>query len=230
MASNSSHSSMITPLWLGLPFEVVSEFLLCLIGTTSTLLVTVGLMVYWSINRKKSLVTIGITLVRNSASPTKQGYGREDSFEGVWKTLLIKRLLSPEFIDKISNTMFPPRRRHSTKKLILSSKSFSESSERFNDFWIEIREKLIKKSSTKGMNCCLNSSNLGQVRTQWVKLGILEPQQGQHVGHSAITMLRLIYVFTSNLNPHYINWSNNKNHYYFNYNFYLKLLNWYFPL
>ena len=79
-ASNSSHSSKITPCVL-LSFESVSEFLLCLIVTTSTLLTTVGLMEYKSIIAKKSQFTIGITLVRNSASPTTKGYGKEDSLD-----------------------------------------------------------------------------------------------------------------------------------------------------
>ena len=46
MASNSSQSSMITPCELKLSFESVSEFLLWFIVSTSTLLTTVGLMVY----------------------------------------------------------------------------------------------------------------------------------------------------------------------------------------
>jgi len=43
----------------------------------------------------------------------------------------------------------------------------------FNDFSRTIREKLMKKSSTNGMNCSLNSLNLGQDITQYVKLETL---------------------------------------------------------
>ena len=90
--------------------------------------------------------------------------------------------------------------------MILSSKSSSLSSGMFNDFsWI-IREKLIKISSTKGMKCCLNSSNFGHKSIQCVKLGmlLLSPQQGQYVRQFSDTRLLLTYVFTSNLNPHLI--------------------------
>ena len=90
--------------------------------------------------------------------------------------------------------------------MILSSKSSSLSSGMFNDFSWTIREKLIKISSTKGMKCCLNSSNLGHKSIQCVKLGmlLLSPQQGQYVGQFSDTRLLLTYVFTSNLNPHLI--------------------------
>jgi len=45
MTSNSSHSLMITPCGKKLSFKYVSEFLLYLVVSTSTLLITVGLLV-----------------------------------------------------------------------------------------------------------------------------------------------------------------------------------------
>jgi len=64
----------------------------------------------------------------------------------------------------------------------------------FNDFSWTIREKLMKKSSTNGMNCSLNSSNLGQDITQCVKLEtLLVPlQQGQQDGQVSNIVLLLI--------------------------------------
>ena len=37
-----------------------------------------------------------------------------------------------------------------------------------------------------------------------MKLGVPKPQQGQHFGQSGVTNLLLIYILTSNLNPHLI--------------------------
>ena len=71
MTFNSSHLWMITPGGLKLLFEYLSEFLLCIIVLTSTVLTTVGLMVYKLIIVKTSLITISIILVRNSTCPIK---------------------------------------------------------------------------------------------------------------------------------------------------------------
>ena len=60
----------------------------------------------------------------------------------------------------------------------------------------------MKRSSTKLIYWDLKSLNLEQESTQWVKLGIPEPQQGQQEGQSGETLLLLIKMFTSNLNPH----------------------------
>jgi len=40
-------------------------------------------------NIKKPLITISITLVRNSASPTKYEIRKDDSFEGDWNIIYI---------------------------------------------------------------------------------------------------------------------------------------------
>ncbi len=50
----------------------------------------------------------------------------------------------------------------------------------------------------------LNSSKIGHECTQCVKLGTPLPQQGQQDGQSEVTILLLIKVLTSNLNPHLI--------------------------
>jgi len=50
----------------------------------------------------------------------------------------------------------------------------------------------------------LISLNLEHDSTQYVKLGIPLPQQGQQDGQSEETTLLLMRVLTSNLNPHLI--------------------------
>jgi len=54
----------------------------------------------------------------------------------------------------------------------------------FKDFSRKIKEKLIKISSTNGMNCTLNLSYLGQDITQCINLLtlVIPPQQGQQDG------------------------------------------------
>jgi len=58
-----------------------------------------------------------------------------------------------------------------------------------------IKEKLLKILSTNGMNCTLNSSNLGQDITQCVKLGtlLILPQQGQNNKPVLNSIILLIY-------------------------------------
>ena len=52
---------------------------LCPIGTTSTLLVVIGILQYLSNNSLNELLMIGIVLVRNSAKPTIYGTADSDS-------------------------------------------------------------------------------------------------------------------------------------------------------
>ena len=62
----------------------------------------------------------------------------------------------------------------------------------------------MNRSSTKLIYWDLNSSNLGHDSTQCVKLGIPLPQHGQQDGQSEETILLLMRMLTSNLNPHLI--------------------------
>ena len=58
--------------------------------------------------------------------------------------------------------------------------------------------------STKQINWDLISLNLEHDNTQCVKQGIPLPQHGQYDGQSEETILLLMRVLTSNLNPHLI--------------------------
>jgi len=52
--------------------------LLCLVSTTSTLLVKFGILKYILNNSSKDLIIIGIVLIKNSAKPTIFGTGDSD--------------------------------------------------------------------------------------------------------------------------------------------------------
>ena len=53
----------------------------------------------------------------------------------------------------------------------------------------------MKKSSTNGMNCSLDPSNLGQNKTQCVKMGtlLIPPEQRQQNGQISYMVLLLIF-------------------------------------
>ena len=80
---------------------------LCLISTTSTLMVKFGILQYLSNNSSNELFMIGIALVKNSAKPTI--FGTDDSDEPL-KSSSFNCLCSP--LSKCSSfkTKFPPRR------------------------------------------------------------------------------------------------------------------------
>jgi len=63
MVTNSSYLSIITSYGLILSFESTSEFFFCFIVSMSTLLTTVGLIVYKLIIMYKPLIIISITLL-----------------------------------------------------------------------------------------------------------------------------------------------------------------------
>ena len=77
----SPDSSFIELLGGDSPFVEIDEdpvLSLCLISTTSTLLVKFGVLQYLSNNSSNELLMIGIALVKNSAKPTIFGTGDSD--------------------------------------------------------------------------------------------------------------------------------------------------------
>ena len=106
----SPDSSFIELLGRESPFVVIDDnpvFSLCLISTTSTLLVKFDILQYLSNNSSNELLMIGIAFVKNSAKPTIFGTG--DSDEPL-KSSSFKCLCSP--LSKCSSfkTKVPPRR------------------------------------------------------------------------------------------------------------------------
>jgi len=77
----SPDSSFIELLGRESPFVVIDDnpvFSLCLISTTSTLLVKFDILQYLSNNSSNELLMIGIAFVKNSAKPTIFGTGDSD--------------------------------------------------------------------------------------------------------------------------------------------------------
>jgi len=106
----SPDSSLIEPLGRDSPFVEIDAdpvLSLCLISTTSTLLVKFGILQYLLNNSLNELLMIGIALVKNSAKPTIFRTG--DSDEPL-KSSSFNCLCSP--LSKCSSfkTIVPPRR------------------------------------------------------------------------------------------------------------------------
>ena len=106
----SPDSSFIELLRRESPFVVIDDnpvFSLCLISTTSSLLVKFDILQYLSNNSSNELLMIGIAYVKNSAMPTIFGTG--DSDEPL-KSSSFNCLCSP--LSKCSSfkTKVPPRR------------------------------------------------------------------------------------------------------------------------